>query len=373
MALADNKAKIQALIAGINALPNAGGGGGGSAIVDVVSLPEDDINKNVIYRLVTATFVVGKTLLDEFVCECVNELPEVGEPATNFTMDEIHMYYSVADKLVSGYITAELSAGLGVPVGWYPADVLFQVAGIAYGGVVTSIKDCSVEESMYVLISHEFYTDAGGLKPIRPDWNENNPASPAYIKNRPFYKEDPPFEIVWDGDTSGRFMLPLDALGAPGSYLVRVSDDIFDLDRAGNSTLYSNFHDERYLEYRDLNENIPGVVVHDDALFASVHDSSLVSAALGVGVEIPTGTYFLYSPENDFKIVRMEGYRGVIEIPDEYFNLRDKLSPVAFSGNYNDLWNTPNTPTNVYTKSEVDAAISKAISTAITGAIGGAY
>ena len=34
MALADNKAKIQALIAGINALPNAGSGGGITFVTD---------------------------------------------------------------------------------------------------------------------------------------------------------------------------------------------------------------------------------------------------------------------------------------------------------------------------------------------------
>jgi hypothetical protein len=341
-----------------------GTGGGSSAIVDVVSLPEVDINKNVIYRLVTATFVFNGSPIDEFICECVNELPEVGYPATNFTMDEIHAYYNVADNSVSGYVTEELSVGLGVPVGWYPIDALFQVAGVEYGGVVADIKDCSVDEVMYVLISHEFYTESNGLKSVRPDWNENNPASPAYIKNRPFYKGEPQYDIIWDGDTSGKFMFPLDVMGVPGAYLVRVSELVIFLSDLWGAEVHSDMDGETGLYEWNTNNNIPGVVGQDDMYVASVYDSASVSAAMGVDISIPTGTYFFYHPEQGERTTRLIGPYEVCNIPYEF--LEHSLARVALTGRYSDINGAP-IMSNYCTKIEAIDMIDQKIGVAIGG------
>ena len=36
----------------------------------------------------------------------------------------------------------------------------------------------------------------------KPDWNQNDPTAPGYVKNRPFY-QDTVFDITWDGNTEG--------------------------------------------------------------------------------------------------------------------------------------------------------------------------
>lgn len=128
---------------------NAGG------IIDVVKLPTEDISESSFYRLLTAEFIDGREILDGWVCHCVNELPEVGEPVST-DMVNITAYYNVQDGEVYGYADDMISAAGGVPVGWYLIGVLGQAFGVSWGSVVDDI-DNAPEGFVNVLLKYDFY------------------------------------------------------------------------------------------------------------------------------------------------------------------------------------------------------------------------
>ena len=139
-----------------------GEGGGGKAIIDVVELPTENIDDAFLYRLLTATFFWNGGAFNAYTCYVVETLPEVGEPATNFDMSMVTMYYTIEEQIVKGYITEELSMGLGVPVGWYDAGTLFAVADVPYAGVVAKPQDASQESSMYVVLEGTLFENQNG-------------------------------------------------------------------------------------------------------------------------------------------------------------------------------------------------------------------
>lgn len=59
---------------------------------------------------------------------------------------------------------------------------------------------------------------------IQPDWNQNDPNAPDYVKNRPFYDARDKVEYTFDGNLEGK-----ETLTAPfdeNMYLVKVADEI---------------------------------------------------------------------------------------------------------------------------------------------------
>lgn len=155
-AAADSKATgdaITALSEEIAKLPQ--GGGGGSAIIDVTVLPETDIREDVFYRVVTGEFYANKTPWSTAKCHVVETLPETGVPATDATLSEIQAYYAADTGEVSGYLPEELAAAFGLPAGWYPAEVLFQAAGVQYGGIVSNLEETVSDGTLYLLIATE--------------------------------------------------------------------------------------------------------------------------------------------------------------------------------------------------------------------------
>lgn len=59
-----------------------------------------------------------------------------------------------------------------------------------------------------------------------PNWNDNDPSSNTYISGRTHYEELDPDNatdtLTWDGDATGKVMVPLDEEG--GVYIVKISD-----------------------------------------------------------------------------------------------------------------------------------------------------
>lgn len=105
-----------------------------NAIIDVVSLPTENINQEVIYRVLdTIAYDYGEPLYDPKI-NYVNALPEEGEGAIDFETDEASFYYNVSDGLVYCYVNEELSAAAGaegtdLPVGWCPYDTFATFVG----------------------------------------------------------------------------------------------------------------------------------------------------------------------------------------------------------------------------------------------------
>ena len=130
----------------------------GPAIIDVVELPTENIDENSFYRLLTGTFVYNQYTHSNDNCFCVDGLPEVGEPATDAEMSTITAYYNTQDDELYGYVDAMLSMVFGVPIGWYPAAMLFQAAGLPYAGVITDILDCPIDDTYRVLLEYVIYS-----------------------------------------------------------------------------------------------------------------------------------------------------------------------------------------------------------------------
>jgi len=91
----------------------------------------------------------------------------------------------------------------------------------------------------------EMYLDAianngggGGGSSVQSDWNVNDPASPAYVKNRPFYTSDPVPTTVFEG-TDIPFLAEGGKYGAGGLSLSLEAGKIYDVTWDG--VLYSGF------------------------------------------------------------------------------------------------------------------------------------
>ena len=130
------------------------GVGSNSAIIDVLELPTENIQRNVLYRYITATFMSGFNPAFEFTCKCIDSLPPVGEPATDVTLTNVYAYHNLTDNSLNGYVNQELSMALGVPVGWYPAEALCQAAGVEFTGIYTTYQEAGI----YLLVDYDICT-----------------------------------------------------------------------------------------------------------------------------------------------------------------------------------------------------------------------
>lgn len=100
------------------------------------------------------------------------------------------------------------------------------------------------------------------------------------------------FEIKWDGDTTGRAMIPLDDIGYSGFYAVKVSDHIYAEEDISGGVAMMNDGSTDSIDY--VTNNIPGLMFYSNVLFI-VYDSNLLSTVMGVPSEyVPEGLYFGY-------------------------------------------------------------------------------
>jgi hypothetical protein len=144
-----------------------GAGGGGDTIIDVIELPTADINEDAFYRLLTGTFVYNQYTQSNFICHCVETLPDAGYPAlsgdlSDFANATVTAYYNVADGSVNAYVTSELSAVFGVPAGWYPASILLAAVGQQFSGVITDINDDPQDSTYRLLLEYVTYSYKDG-------------------------------------------------------------------------------------------------------------------------------------------------------------------------------------------------------------------
>ena len=153
--------EAQTLVEAINEINSKVGGSSSKSIIDVTELPTENINEEAFYRLLTGKWVFDGEVYNSYTCYCVDNLPEVGEVATT-DMVTITAYYCVADGVVYGYVDDMLGGYFSIPSGWYSADMLFSVAGIGYGGVVTNMADTALDGVLRLLLDYSLYTHKQG-------------------------------------------------------------------------------------------------------------------------------------------------------------------------------------------------------------------
>ena len=135
-------------------------------IIDVFELPTENIDESAFYRVNKVPMMFGTKVLSASSCFCVDSLPEVGEPVTVDTQSLLG-YYNRQDGNVYGYVPSALGAGVGVPAGWYPFEMLAGAFGVGWSGIVTSVDDAVDDESYRVLIrSYKMYRYDNGWQLI---------------------------------------------------------------------------------------------------------------------------------------------------------------------------------------------------------------
>lgn len=253
--------------------------GSSSAIMDVTSLPTENINKGCIYRLMTGTFVYNKEKYESWTVKCVNELPENPEPVSR-DFEKIYSYYNTQDGIVYGYVDdAVASAAGGIPAGWYTLEQLAPAFDLTWEGVITHMDDSKEDDSWRVLLSCSLFIYQDGWKEL------------PYV-----YEAAPKFDITWDGEFGDKFSLDMSALGFPNMYMVKVSNDVFTTDELIDATYtqYSGYECE--LSEDLLNsDSYPGAIQIDGGGIMVLYSSDDTNAALGLPAGYLTnGTYFIY-------------------------------------------------------------------------------
>lgn len=348
-----------------NKIENGEGASQSQAIIDVTVLPTEDINEGVFYRLMRAKFVSNfYWKAPNWICHCVNELPNVGEPVTK-SMEDITAYYSVQQNEVYGYVDSFVSAAGGVPVGWYPIGVLGQAFDIKWGGVITDESDMT-NDAAHVLLSKDYYMYQNG-----------------WCKLAMGYEKQPEFDIQWDGVIGDKFSLDLTPLGFPNVWFVKISDEVFTSEQLIGATYTQSYGYESIIEENDIDsDTYPGALNIDDIIVCYSSDDT--NAALGLPSEYLTnGIYFVYYNDGtqEYWTDRLVAPSKVVKIDEKFLPEMDidldSLHTVSRTGNYNDLNNKPNL-SNYATTSQLSSYAKKSevetmISNAIGSAIGGSY
>lgn len=287
--------------------------GGGAAIIDVPELPTENINKQAFYRLQTASFVENGEIYG-WKCHIVDSLPEIGEPVST-DMQNITAYYNKQDDSVYGYADSMISQVGGVPVGWYPMDILAQAFNVSWGGVITDVSDDD-GNNIYLLLSYDFYM---------------------YQDERckvPFaYEKAPRVNIAWDGNMEGKITLDMSLLGYENTYFVKVSDDVFTTDEVigweYQGKAYDGGSHSREIDYDSLDiETYPGAFTINNEIVI-LHDADTLAAALGIPTGIYTnGTYFLLNTEQGY-ISSLTSLPRITKISQKYIDT-DGLATEAY-------------------------------------------
>lgn len=132
-------------------------GGSTTAIIDVDSLPTENINANAFYRVKTSAYTLYNGVKGEqggvpTRVIVVDTLPEIGEPYVNADFSEQTMYLQTSDLTIHAYIDETTSDAMGVPVGWLDMSD----TGRPYA-VVSSEAEATETDTLYIVYN------AGGL------------------------------------------------------------------------------------------------------------------------------------------------------------------------------------------------------------------
>ena len=130
--------------------------GGSPAIIDVVELPETDIDEDSFYRRLSGQFYYTGVPQGDWTCYIVETLPSMGVPVTT-DMVHVSLYYAVDTGSVSGYITDALVGTVGVPAGWYPVEVLGQALGLEWGGIISDASQDPIDGANRLLLKYDVY------------------------------------------------------------------------------------------------------------------------------------------------------------------------------------------------------------------------
>lgn len=364
--------KIDNLVSTVNGIPPDASGNVDIQdvrlpIIDVVELPQSNVQENMFYRLLTASFVVREEKVPNCTCYCVNALPATGEVVTDASFSYFIGYYNTADNDVYGYADEMLASAFGVPAGWYTFSMLASVAGVGFNGIITNMTDCPDNDYYAVLLEHNLYSYKNGWKAVDAisDWEVSDPNEAGYIANKPFYTEPPIINISWDGDMTDKPVMDMSLLGYDeGTYFVKVSDLVPDSEMLVNGTRSSRWFDNGEENYSEIDISMgdidwntySGAYTVTNSIIV-VYSVEMLNAALGLPEgAISNGVWF---------------YRYISDSYSEYVELL-KSPTIIHKINSNYL------PDNVVYEADLlgyatTTSVQTMINNAIGNAIGGSY
>ena len=318
-----------------------------SAIIDVGTLPSENININAFYRPSNASLVVDQMAIEGFNMYIVESLPEVGLPFQDSVTFSMSGYYNTTDKNGYCYIDQAIADAIGLPIGWHTFEEILPILGLPYGGVITDINDDPRDTTARILLSppEELYIHQGG-------WNKLIFA----------YEKPPLIDIKWDGSFENKEVIDMatESNGYPPGImqLVKMTDNIYTIDQIIGSKAILNNGITIDITSEEIDTSIAGALTISGGLIMIISSAEDVNSMMGFAPgTLTNGIYFLHLIEDGEigYITSLISPITVKKIDRKYLD----ASPVAFSGDYNDLINLP----------DIDAKIAEAIS----GAIGGSY
>lgn len=118
--------------------------------------------------------------------------------------------------------------------------------------------------------------------PIQPDFTQNDPTAPDYVKNRTHYEEtavvNEPLNITWDGNTEGK--VSVDRVDGFGVIACKVSDAILTKEQIekGFSFVAKGYEDSPYSEQdltiNSIENSLVFALQKDEIGFISVHNDN---------------------------------------------------------------------------------------------------
>ena len=200
------------------------------------------------------------------------------------------------------------------------------------------------------------------IKGFRGNWNQNDPAADDYIKNRPFYSEGVKEKTIvnWNVDfDSGEIVSTMDAAG-PTVYQAIIEDTSLTSLKIGQK--YTVLWDSK--TYECVAEEVDGI--------GAIGNASYLGYMTAIGYEDTGEPFFISILDREAGVVfgteagkhtcviktvtevihKLD--KKFIDMPDGIVTddslstiLEDTLAPVAFTNNYNSLYNQPMVYTDV--------------------------
>lgn len=175
------------------------------------------------------------------------------------------------------------------------------------------------------LMLRKLGSGSGGGASVQPDWNQNNPTAPDYVKNRTHWKETI-LDITWDGNTEGLpYVTGAEEDGAATRFY-RVSSETPNADDFVNCTLTYYFEtsegesgEEAWTTSEDDVAQMGSVIVAGDGALVALEANAEFD-----GVVFPAAGVYLahyYADEGDFSVKQFVSH-AITEkyhrVPNEY-------------------------------------------------------
>ena len=136
-------------------------------IIDVATLPTENIQSNAFYRRYSCLYYYGYTLqeddksLEKYMnCSVVSRLEDVTSPEKAMPMDDLSQlvtYYDISRQNAFGFSTYELDATAVLTTidgYWYPVEAFFAKLNLPYAGIITELPS-AIEQAINVVENEE--------------------------------------------------------------------------------------------------------------------------------------------------------------------------------------------------------------------------